>query len=114
MPVDARDPGGSAPDTVVEAIARLEADGYTDSFHIAHGELRSTARDQGGLVDVAVVEHFYRFEGASNPDDEAIVFGLFDPTTESRGTLVSGFGPSADPEEMDVLLILHRRMGEGD
>jgi hypothetical protein len=114
MPASAPEPGEPAPDTVVEALAALEADGYTDSFHIEHGDLRCVARDESGLIDVAIVERFYRFEGASDPDDEAIVFGLFNPTTGNRGTLVSGFGPSADPEEMDVLVILHRRASEGD
>lgn len=114
MPNSAPQPGQAAPDTVLEALAILEANGYVESFHIDHGDLRCSARGETGLIDIAVVEHFYRFEGESNPDDEAIVFGLFNPTSGTRGTLVSGFGPSADPEEMDVLLILHRQVGKGD
>ncbi len=109
MPAYAPQPGEAVPDTVVEALAMLEADGYVEDFHIEHGDLRCAARNESGLIDIAVVERYFRFEGASNPDDEAIVFGLFNPTSGTRGTLVSGFGPSADPEEMDVLIILHRR-----
>ncbi len=113
MPAFAPEPGETAPDTVVEAITVLQADGYVADFHIEHGDLRCSARDECGLNEIAVVERFYRFEGASDPEDEAIVFGLFNPTTGTRGTLVSGYGPSADPEVMDVLIILHRRADEG-
>lgn len=102
-------PGEGAPDTVVEAIAVLQGDGYIADFHVEHGDIHCRARGEEGVLDVAVVERYFRFEGASDPDDEAIVFGIFNPTTGTRGTLVSGFGPSADPDVMDVLILLQRR-----
>jgi hypothetical protein len=45
----------------------------------------------------------------SDPDDEEIVFGLLCPACGARGTLVSAFGPLADPEELAALRILGRR-----
>ena len=34
-----------------------------------------------------------------------IVFGLYDPATDTRGALASAFGPSADPEVLDHLVL---------
>ncbi len=88
-----------APDTVTEAIQRLEADGYGAAVHLLDdGALRfSGVVDPCPLVD-AVVERMYRFEGDSDPGDEMVVFGLRDPSSEVRGTLVSAFGAAADPD----------------
>ncbi len=96
------------PDTVTEALAVLEADGYTESFSVRDGRVRCHACDSDHDAEGAVVERIYRFEGASDPDYEDIVFGLGCPVCGARGTLVSAFGPGADPEELDALRILGR------
>ena len=51
----------------------------------------------------------YRFEGPSDPDEEAVVFALRCPVCGAGGTLVSGYGPSADPELTDHLVMLDER-----
>ncbi len=96
------------PDTVTEALTVLEADGYTESFFVRDGRVRCHACGSDHDADGAVVERIYRFEGASDPDYEDIVFGLRCPAGGVGGTLVSSFGPGADPEELDALRILDR------
>lgn len=113
MPAFTPQPGQQVPDTVVEALTQLEADGFTESFRISHGELHCDSRSEVQPIELAIVNRFYRFEGASDPEDEAIVFGVTNPATGTRGTLVSGYGPSADPEDMDALIILQRRAVDG-
>lgn len=97
-----------APDTVTEALAILEADGYTASFSVRDGHVRCDACDTLHEAETAVVDRIFRFEGTSDPDYEDIVFALSCPVCGAKGTLVSAFGPNADPEELDALLILGR------
>lgn len=99
----------SAPDTVTEALALLEAEGFTASFVVRDGRVRCLACGEVHEASTAVVERVHRFEGASDPDDEAIVFGLRCTVCGARGTLVSAYGPGADPDELDALQILHER-----
>jgi hypothetical protein len=96
----------AAPDTVTEALAILEAEGYTHSFVVRDGVVRCSVCGADHEATSAIVERIYRFEGASDPDYEDIVFGLRCPACDARGTLVSAFGPNADPEELDALRIL--------
>jgi hypothetical protein len=60
-------------------------------------------------MDRAEVLRVYRFEGPSDPDEEAVVYGLRCPLCGAGGTLVSTFGPGADPELADRLVMLDAR-----
>jgi hypothetical protein len=100
-----------SPDTVTEATQMLEAEGYDAAVTLLNdGRLRFS---QGGAVcdlDEAVVERMYRFEGDSDPGDEMVVFGVHYPKADVRGTLVSAFGPAADPEAMRHLSYIASRV----
>jgi len=90
--------------TVSEAIAQLRKQGYALDFNLEKnrlkvGELEYTA-DEFEIVDV------YRYEGASDPGDEATVYALASPSG-IKGTLVSGYGISADDEAEETLKRLH-------
>lgn len=99
--------GGSGPDTLTDAVRSLVASGYEADYRIEDGRLNCTTCGHSHDAEGAVVERMYRFEGMSNPDDQSIVLGLRCPVCGLRGVLVSGYGPSADPEELDVLTILY-------
>jgi hypothetical protein len=98
-----QDGGMAAPDTVTEAVNLLEAEGYTHQFGVQDHGLKCGSC--GTLHDPtqAVIDRIFRFEGDSDPGDEAIVLGLRCPHCDLLGTLVSAYGPSADPDEVDVL-----------
>ena len=98
-----------APDTVVEALELLRADGYEAEFQLVDGCLRCDVSDRDCPATEAVVERLFRFEGPSDPGDEMVVFGLRDPVTGHRGVLASGFGPAADPEVLAHLTGLASR-----
>jgi hypothetical protein len=99
----------TAPDTVTEALQILARDGYTESFDVDNGVVRCHGCGGSHTAESAIVERIYRFEGMSDPGDEEIVFGLRCPACGARGTLVSAFGPLADPDELAALRILGRR-----
>jgi hypothetical protein len=100
-----------APDTVTEATRLLEAEGYTSTITILDGgALRFSGVEPTCGIDEAVVERMYRFEGDSDPGDEMVVFGVYFPGGDVRGTLVSAFGPAADPEVLQHLSYLAGRV----
>lgn len=98
-----------APETVVDALQLLKAEGYEIEFDLVDGALQCDVDDQHCPAGDAVVERLYRFEGPSDPGDEMVVFGLRDPISGRRGVLASGFGPAADPEILDHLVGMSTR-----
>jgi hypothetical protein len=94
------------PDTVTEAVALLEADGYTANFFPRSHALHCTACGADPDPSGSIVDRIFRFEGPSNPDDEAIVLAVRCPICGARGVVVSAYGPSADPDDVEVLLSL--------
>jgi hypothetical protein len=94
--------------TVTEAIALLEARGFTGSFHVAPETstlVCDVCRHEVVPADAEVVEVF-RFEGASDPGDEAIVLGLHCRSCGRDGILVSAYGAETDAGEAEVLVTL--------
>lgn len=109
-PNDARlpDTGQPMPSTVTEAVAYLRAEGYTDDVDL-EGTAFTCARTRlSYALDNVIIDHTFRFEGDSDPGDEAIVLGLRYPDTDVRATLVSAFGPGADPATAEFLSRLRR------
>lgn len=100
-------PGGAeppeAPDTVTEALGILAADGYTADFNLANVALCCPECQGQHPLEQAAVERVYRFEGPSDPADEAIVLGVRCPRCGALGSIVSAFGPDADPETLKRL-----------
>jgi hypothetical protein len=97
------------PTTVLDAVNLLEREGFGADFVLRGASLRCSACGDGHEVAGADVVRVYRFEGPSDPDEEAVVYALRCPVCGIGGTLVSGFGPSADPEVTDRLVMLDER-----
>ena len=99
-----------APETVLEAVQLLERDGYTASITVrSDGTMLCATCSRSHPVADALVDRVFRFEGASDPDDEAIVLGVRCPHCGAKGVVVSGFGPSADPQVLANLQLLDER-----
>ena len=95
-------------ETLSEAIARLEAAGFRDSFRPEGARLWALAAQRFFAPDALVVEEVVRFEGASDPDEQAILFALRSPDGAVRGTLATPYGPLADPASAEVVRHLAR------
>lgn len=98
-------PDGHA-ETVSAALTHLAAEGYSGDFSSHASGVRCADCGEPHSPKGALVERIYRFEGASNPEDQAIVFGLRCPKCGIKGVLVSGYGPTSDPDEEALILSL--------
>jgi hypothetical protein len=96
-------PPAPAPNTVTEAVEFLRGAGYVDDVELDSGNLSCARTQMTYALDNVIVDHTFRFEGDSDPGDEAIVLGLRYPGTDVRATLVSAFGPYADPATTEFL-----------
>ena len=97
------------PASVLEAVQALEAEGFGANFVIRGDGLHCGVCGEDHFVAEAEVYTCYRFEGPSDPDEEAVVYVLRCPVCQAGGSLVSAFGPTADPEITDRLVLLDER-----
>ena len=95
-------------ETLREAIARLEALGFRDSFEPADGGLRALGAGSVFAPQTLVVEEVVRFEGESDPSEEAILFALRSRSGDVRGTFVAGYGTLSDPARAEIVRGLSR------
>ncbi len=82
--------------TLSETINGLMQLGYTHDFNIQDEclvchQLKVTLSPQHFQIDKV-----YRFEGASNPEDQSILYAISSTKFKMKGTLVNGYGLSAD------------------
>jgi hypothetical protein len=101
-------PASETPDTVTEAVALLQSEGYTVDYNLDQAGVQCACGARHAASEM-IVERVFRFEGPSDPADEAIVLGLRCPSCNERGLLVSAFGPDADPEVLAQVTFLARR-----
>jgi hypothetical protein len=97
------------PESVLDAVQQLDAAGFGGSFSLRDDGLDCGVCGKGHSASTAEVVRVYRFEGPSDPDEEAVVYALRCPVCGAGGTLVSAFGPGADPEVADRLMMLDER-----
>lgn len=93
-------------DSVTDALAKLAGAGYRADFTGRRGLVHCSRCDDDHGAELAQVDHVYRYEGPSDPDEEAIVLALSCPVCGVKGTLVSGYGPSTDPDDIELIVAL--------
>ncbi|MDZ7674856.1 MAG: hypothetical protein U5K30_07300 [Acidimicrobiales bacterium] len=95
-------------ETLSEAIARLQAAGYTESLSATlDGRLRCpTCGGEHDPADVEIDEQV-RFEGTSDPDDESILVALT-CGCGAKGLYTTMFGPEISGEDATVVRRLPR------
>lgn len=89
--------------TLSQTINGLIKLGYTHDFNIQNGSLVCDKLDNPLSQEDFQIDKVYRFEGVSNPDDESILYAISSVKYEIKGTLVNGYGISAD-ESVDKLI----------
>jgi hypothetical protein len=104
---DAHPKNPTQPETVTEALVFLAEIGYGDEFELGLDGLGKVGAAQLHALSTAQVDYTFRFEGESDPGDEMIVLGVTCGGT-ARGSIVSAFGPSADPLHAEMLRALVR------
>lgn len=88
-------------DTLSECLTYAISQGFTINFKATPGGL-IYSHPNGVGEDIRIedpaevtIQSFYRFEGQSDPADNAILY-LLETVNGIRGTLVDGYGPTAD------------------
>lgn len=89
--------------TVSEIVADYERQGFGMSFTVADGGVRCGACRTVSDASQVAVNSLARAEGPSDPADMAMVGIVTCPWCSMAGVLVVGYGPSASPEDADVL-----------
>jgi len=92
-------------DTVTEAIAFLQAQGYDRDLLFVDEGLRDRDDTEVHSPEACTVDFQFRFEGASDPGDEDIVLGVT-LGDGRKGVLSSAYGKDADPEHIAILQAL--------
>jgi hypothetical protein len=105
--------GGDSMSTPSEAIARLQADGFTGNW-FATDDQKLRCSECGDDADPAevTIEHTLRFEGQSDPDDETIVFALSEPGGR-KGVYSAPYGAVMPLVDAAVVALMHGRTGPG-
>jgi hypothetical protein len=83
-------------DTVTEAISDLKSRGYINDFNLGFNGIPSHKLFFSLAPDKFEITEVYRFEGDTDPDDETVVYAI-ESKEGIKGTIVNGYGPSADP-----------------
>lgn len=99
--------GAPAGATLLDLLAKLESQGYTEQFAVTQdGKIRCGGCDVELEAEQLQADVFLRAEGASDPDDMVAVAGLTCPGCDKKGTIVLKYGPEASPEDSHVLSAL--------
>ena len=93
--------------TVSEVLARLKQEGYTVDFNLRDNCLACHGNALELYPGEFVVDKHFRFEGPSDPSDAAIVYAISSARHNVKGTLVNGYGPSAEPATNELVRALH-------
>ena len=89
-------------ETMVEALAKLQKQGYSHSFKIQNDKaLCLETKDEIAPEDMTIVE-FHRFEGDTDPGDMSIIY-VVECENGINGCLIDAYGSYAD-EEMSSFL----------
>lgn len=83
------------PNTMVEALALLKKNGYTEDFNLCDSGIECPIISRKFLPHEFHIDFYYRFEGMNDPDDQSIVYAISDITGQYKGVLVDGYGPSS-------------------
>ena len=96
-------------DTMVEAIERLRALGYTYDFNLRPDCLECSSKEKSLSPDEFEIDKIYRFDGMTNPDDESILYAISSKDHNMKGILVNGYGPDSDPFSQEMIEKLAQR-----
>ena len=89
--------------TLSQTINGLKEEGYTLDFNIKEDYLFCRHNQVQLSPDDFEIDGVFRFEGESNPDDEAVLYAISSTKHDIKGTLVNGYGISADAASNNLI-----------
>ncbi len=95
-------------ETVSEYINWARTEGYDMDFNVCDKKICSTDDPKKTYLSKdAKIVGFSRFEGDSDPGDNSIVY-MIETSDGKKGTLVDGYGPTADPDMANFLKSIYQ------
>lgn len=101
------------PESLAEALKRLNSAGYQRDLRARGGRLRDPATEEIFDPEILEVAETLRFEGESDPSEQVILFALRAADGAPLGCYSSVFGPGTPPEDVSVVRSLGARNGSG-
>ena len=92
---------------LIEAIAGLKAQGYTEDFNLKNNAITSAAGELSIYHDEIVIDKYFRFEGDTNPEEQAIIYAIHSLKYAIKGILINGYGIYAEPMSEEMIGKLH-------
>jgi hypothetical protein len=89
--------------TLSQTINGLIKLGYTHDFNIKEECLICNQNNVALSPDDFQIDRVFRFEGASNPDDTSILYAISSPRFNIQGTVVNGYGISAEIKSSKIV-----------
>ncbi|NCI45902.1 hypothetical protein [Sediminibacterium soli] len=89
--------------TLVDCLARMRQDGYTEDFTVKEDQLLSYTTGKTYTAEQVKIVNFFRFEGQTDPADASIMY-VIEARDGAKGTLVDGYGPSSEPDTSEFIL----------
>ncbi len=83
-------------------IKQYEKLGYTDSYHMVNGHLKSSNTEKEYSPNDITILKEHRYEGMSNPSDMSILYVLR-TLDGGKGTLLTAYGPDADTDLFEFI-----------
>jgi hypothetical protein len=93
----------SVMEDVSEALRRLTAAGYADSYRAEARGLKSRSSGTVHLPETLGVDEIVRFEGDSDPSDECAIFALTSRRDGTRGTFTVAYGSMMDALDAEMV-----------
>lgn len=88
---------------LVEAVAALSKDGYTEDFKVLNDGFFCPGKKQSFRPEELVVDAVYRFEENADPADNSVLYAISAPQAGFKGLLIDAFGVYASDISPDFL-----------
>lgn len=89
--------------SLVEAIAGLKAEGYTEDFNLQQQCLECRNGRYQVFHDEFVVDKYYRFDVSSDAADQSIIYAISSEKYGLKGILINAYGIYSEPVTNEML-----------
>lgn len=90
-------------DTLTEAVAALQKQGYTEDFNIYNNILKSGNGKHELAHTEFTIDKSFRFDVDEDPSDQAMLYAISSADRSVKGILVNGYGIYSEDTTNDIL-----------
>lgn len=90
-------------ETLSEAVAALQQQGYTEDFNIHNNILKSGSGEHELAHTEFVIDKSFRFDVNEDPSDQAMLYAISSVDRAVKGILVNGYGIYSEDSTNEIL-----------